>query len=360
MGGQLSASGSFQSLPCTTNADWMSALCPLLWDVPLHHLSIPGSHDTMTYCLNKNSPISQTQSRLLQLLDKVLPCVTRPLVLKWSTTQVLNVTEQLDAGVRYLDLRIAHMLVGSEKNLHFVHMVYTTVLVEDTLTEISEWLESHPREVVILACRNFEGMTEDLHEYLVACIKNIFGDMLCPRGEVPTLRQLWARGQQVIVSYEEASVVSRHAELWPGIPYWWGDQVKAQELIRYLERMKSCGRPGEECRPRESPVRVHVGMKSRMGVYTCVCVHAGSRTREHRHRHAHIHMTPMLVNIRVRTRGMDSGVHVVSTPRPGCTLHVWLCSLHRGMSAPRGVQSAVLTLRCCFLQRVSACAGGAC
>lgn len=65
--------------------------------------------------------------------------------------------------------------------------------------------------------------------------------------EVPTLRQLWARGQQVIVSYEEASVVSRHAELWPRIPYWWGDQVKAQELIRYLERMKSCGRPGEPC-----------------------------------------------------------------------------------------------------------------
>lgn len=53
---------------------------------------------------------------------------------------------------------------------------------QDTLTEISEWLEGHPREVVILACRNFEGMTEDLHEYLVTCIKNIFGDMLCPRG----------------------------------------------------------------------------------------------------------------------------------------------------------------------------------
>lgn len=53
---------------------------------------------------------------------------------------------------------------------------------QDTLTEISEWLENHPREVVILACRNFEGMTQDLHEYLVACIRNIFGDMLCPRG----------------------------------------------------------------------------------------------------------------------------------------------------------------------------------
>ncbi|XP_042782542.1 PI-PLC X domain-containing protein 1 [Panthera leo] len=242
MGGQVSASGNFQS--CGTNADWMSALCPLLWDVPLHHLSIPGSHDTMTYCLDKKSPIAQSQSRLLQLLGKVLPCITRPFVLKWSTTQVLGVTEQLDAGVRYLDLRVAHLPEGSEKNLHFVHMVYTTALVEDTLTEISEWLESHPQEVVILACRDFDGLTDNLHEYLVACINNIFGDMLCPRGEVPTLNQLWTRGQQVILSYEEASVVSRHRELWPGIPYWWGDQVKPQELIHYLEHMKRCGRPG--------------------------------------------------------------------------------------------------------------------
>ncbi|XP_039101223.1 PI-PLC X domain-containing protein 1 [Hyaena hyaena] len=242
MGGQVSASSGLQR--CGTNADWMSALHPLLWDMPLHHLSIPGSHDTMTYCLSKKSPISQNESRLLQLLGKVLPCITRPMVLKWSTTQVLGVTEQLDAGVRYLDLRVAHVLGGSEKNLHFVHMVYTTALVEDTLTEISEWLESHPREVVILACRDFEGMTDELHEYLVTCIRNIFGDMLCPRGEVPTLNQLWTRRQQVILSYEEASVVGRHRELWPGVPYWWGDQVKPQELVRYLERMQSCGRPG--------------------------------------------------------------------------------------------------------------------
>ncbi|XP_036098127.1 PI-PLC X domain-containing protein 1 [Molossus molossus] len=248
MGGQVSASGSFPSLSCprntNENSDWMSALCPQLWDVPLHHLSIPGSHDTMTYGLNKKSPICNTESRLLQLLAKVLPCVTVPAVLKWSVTQVLSVTEQLDAGVRYLDLRIAHMQEGSERNLHFVHMLCTALLVEDTLTEISEWLENHPREVVILACRNFEGMTDALHEYLVTCIKNIFGDMLCPRGEVPTMRQLWARGQQVLLSYEDEGAVSRHQQLWPAVPYWWGNQVKPEKLIQYLEHMKSCGRPG--------------------------------------------------------------------------------------------------------------------
>ncbi|XP_012513287.1 PREDICTED: PI-PLC X domain-containing protein 1-like, partial [Propithecus coquereli] len=62
--------------------------------------------------------------------------------------------------------------------------------------------------------------------------------------EVPTLRQLWSREQQVLVSYEDESSVGRHRELWPGIPYWWGNKVKTEALICYLESMKSCGRPG--------------------------------------------------------------------------------------------------------------------
>lgn len=69
---------------------------------------------------------------------------------------------------------------------------------QDTLTEISEWLEGHPREVLILACRNFDGMTADLHEYLVTCIRNIFGDMLCPRGvrhRAPHTPPPWGAGE---------------------------------------------------------------------------------------------------------------------------------------------------------------------
>ena len=52
--------------------------------------------------------------------------------------------------------------------------------------------------MVILACRNFEGMIQDLHdEYLMGCIKNIFGDMLCPRGVSRSHRlpMLWQQGQ---------------------------------------------------------------------------------------------------------------------------------------------------------------------
>ncbi|CAI9151051.1 unnamed protein product [Rangifer tarandus platyrhynchus] len=57
---------------------------------------------------------------------------------------------------------MVHTEEGTEGNLHSGHMVYTTALVENALTEISEWLENHPQEGVILACRNSEGMMEDL------------------------------------------------------------------------------------------------------------------------------------------------------------------------------------------------------
>lgn len=39
-------------------------------------------------------------------------------------------TEQLEAGVRYLDFRIAHKANDPSMNLYFVHMVYTTVTVQ--------------------------------------------------------------------------------------------------------------------------------------------------------------------------------------------------------------------------------------
>ncbi|NXS92898.1 PLCX1 protein, partial [Jacana jacana] len=140
-----------------------------------------GSHDTMTYCLDKTSTVSGNESKLVKFLNKCMPCIVHPIIMKWSTTQILTVTEQLEAGVRYLDFRIAHKANDPSMNLYFVHMVYTTVTVQDILWEVLKWLETHPQEVVILACRNFDGLTKRLHCHLIACIKETFQCKLCPR-----------------------------------------------------------------------------------------------------------------------------------------------------------------------------------
>ncbi|KAF1479723.1 PI-PLC X domain-containing protein 1, partial [Eudyptula minor novaehollandiae] len=180
-----------------------------------------GSHDTMTYCLDKNSAVSGNESKLVKFLNKCMPCIVHPIIMKWSTTQVLTVTEQLEAGVRYLDFRIAHKASDPSMNLYFVHMVYTTVNVQDILWEVLRWLETHPQEVVILACRNFDGLTKKLHCRLIACIKEIFQCKLCPRNVSMRsffspffLRMIYYTNLHPTVWRRELNLIVMSVELW--------------------------------------------------------------------------------------------------------------------------------------------------
>ncbi|XP_028655835.1 PI-PLC X domain-containing protein 1-like isoform X2 [Erpetoichthys calabaricus] len=223
--------------------DWMSKLPEQLWDVPLYNLAIPGSHDTMSYCLDINSPIDKSGPKILNLVDKIFPCFVRPQIYKWSTTQEKNIVEQLDAGIRYFDLRISHKDHDTSSNLYFSHGLYTLLSVKEVLTFIAQWLENHQKEVVILACSHFQGMTEDLHKHLISLLKNIFDAKLCLNSETVTLWNIWKLGHQVIVSYDNP-IAKQHCELWPGISYWWADSMDPKAVVQYMINLQKIGRPG--------------------------------------------------------------------------------------------------------------------
>ncbi|XP_042582054.1 PI-PLC X domain-containing protein 1 isoform X2 [Cyprinus carpio] len=203
----------------------------------------PGSHDAMSYCLDITSPLLRSESDTFRLLDGVFCCFTRPAIRRWATTQVQNIVEQLAAGIRYFDLRIAHKQYDSSNELYFTHVIYTHAMVIETLQTVASWLKSHPKEIIILACSHFEGLNYKMHEEFIYSLKKIFGSKLCPRNEtLLTLRSLWTSGYQVVLSYEDQSA-SRHKELWPAIPYLWANKPNAEELIYYLECQKQLGRP---------------------------------------------------------------------------------------------------------------------
>ncbi|MEQ2235666.1 hypothetical protein ILYODFUR_004646 [Ilyodon furcidens] len=226
-----------------SNQDWMSAVPEELWDIPLTELAIPGSHDAMSYCLDINSPLLRSESDVFRLLDKLFYCFTRPIIFKWATTQDKSIEEQLSKGIRFFDLRVAHKPNDLSDDLYFTHIVYTHLTVLKTLECVAYWLNSHPKEVVILACSHFEGMDDECHELFISCLKKLFGSKLCPRKEsVLSLRSLWASGYQVILSYD-SQLVARHPQLWPAIPYWWANKKTAQEVINYLDWKKDLGRP---------------------------------------------------------------------------------------------------------------------
>ncbi|KAJ8256148.1 hypothetical protein COCON_G00200120 [Conger conger] len=223
--------------------DWMSRLSPKLWNIPLYNLAIPGSHDTMSYCLDISSPLVRSESQSFRLVDGLFYCLTRPIIYKWTTTQESDVVEQLNAGIRYFDLRIASKQHDSSGDLYFTHVIYTSAKVLETMEKIAVWLDSHPKEIVILACSHFEGLSEKCHERFILNLRRIFGRKLCPsKGSDLTLRGLWTSRYQVLLSYEDEAA-ARHRELWPDIPYWWANQRTALGVTTYLDQQREKGRP---------------------------------------------------------------------------------------------------------------------
>ncbi|XP_055360240.1 PI-PLC X domain-containing protein 1-like isoform X2 [Betta splendens] len=165
----------------TRYSDWMSELPPALHDIPLFNLAIPGSHDSMSYDLDISSPIAEPESLKRFSWVCCVPC----LLLKWGATQEETIIKQLDAGVRYFDLRVARKPDDANPTrLYFYHGLYTRTDVESILKVINDWAERHPKEVIILALSHFLGFDEnpkELHNHLVNFIKNLFGTKVVQR-----------------------------------------------------------------------------------------------------------------------------------------------------------------------------------
>ena len=99
-----------------SHASWMQEIPD---SVNLTSLSIPGTHDTMTYAIGRND----------------LQC------------QNWNLSAQLDAGVRYFDIRARLR----DDDLHIFHADgYTGFSYADVLVDMFAFLDAHPSEALVM------------------------------------------------------------------------------------------------------------------------------------------------------------------------------------------------------------------
>ena len=175
---------------------------------PLTALSIPGSHDSFTYGLDKSLPVGPDESEILRKLSKIfgLGPLVRSIVYRWSTTQRVEVRGQLEAGIRYFDFRLSK--VRGESDLRIIHALYGPK-VKPILEEIERFLASHEDEVVFLDFQHFYGVSRDDLEDLRAFIEVTFGSKLLPptnpcQIQSLTLQSMVGRGHQVICIFDGA------------------------------------------------------------------------------------------------------------------------------------------------------------
>lgn len=120
--------------------NWMSLLPGALQNIPIIYLAIPGSHDSASYSITPSAGLSPDAIPFVRQLAKVFGPLVKRFVFNWSVTQQITIKEQLQCGIRYLDLRLGTKT--GNRNLFFVHGQYG-MEIENILQEIDAFLSDH-------------------------------------------------------------------------------------------------------------------------------------------------------------------------------------------------------------------------
>uniref|UniRef100_A0A9J2PQE7 Phosphatidylinositol-specific phospholipase C X domain-containing protein n=2 Tax=Ascaris TaxID=6251 RepID=A0A9J2PQE7_ASCLU len=182
-------------------ADWMSELPSAARDKPLMTLAIPGSHHSASYNLKEDSEITPDQPWCVRVLTP--NDMIRKAVHNWSKDQSLSIKQQLEAGVRYLDVTVAFI----NDDFYVIHGL-RCMEVRDLFKDVNDFTNAHPKEIVLIDLNRFYDFKEAQHEKLFAMLDSIFGSKLIDRPGTPrialslTLNKLWTAPGQVIVFYQ--------------------------------------------------------------------------------------------------------------------------------------------------------------
>merc|ERR1711977_300224 len=88
----------------------MHHLMPVIGNATIFDLSLPGTHDTLTYDLSTQTSDGGDDGHdiLSKILHDIPWAVPGSFIRRFGVTQGLDVVDQLENGMRFLDLRIMY------------------------------------------------------------------------------------------------------------------------------------------------------------------------------------------------------------------------------------------------------------
>lgn len=93
-----------------------------------HVCVFPGSHDSFSFYIDEASPVGPEQPETVQNFVSVFGTVAKKLMRKWLATQTMNFTSQLEAGIRFFDLRISTKPRDPDNELFFAHGLFSATV----------------------------------------------------------------------------------------------------------------------------------------------------------------------------------------------------------------------------------------
>lgn len=176
---------------------WMEDVYADKPDTTLGQMVLPGTHDSASAGINTQTPCplttSASTSKAIEALGKANPCAAANMYRAQDT----NLTAQLDAGIRYLDLRVAVAAptAGSTAAPGPDSFVMVHEFVAEPLTaaldQLLPWAASHPKEQVILDFQHIDVPKDaDPAPYYAALAATL--DSYAPGGAQSVCSRAWS------------------------------------------------------------------------------------------------------------------------------------------------------------------------
>ncbi len=192
---------------------WMEHYSDVIHNLTLTEMCIPGTHDSGTY-----QP------------DFVLGR-------EWIRTQILSLRNQLNLGIRSLDLRIGQNKPGDYIITHDTWK--TKYSLSQALTEVVDFIKATKVEIVILDFHRFnilnKGSSFDFDQ-LKAQVKSTLGGYFvpAPEGVGKTLFELWHRPnaaqERIIITWNDDGSIDC-SYMWPGVDQHWYSTADSQDKL---------------------------------------------------------------------------------------------------------------------------------
>lgn len=197
---------------------WMRYYSEVIGNLTLTEMCLPGTHDSGTY--QPDFPLGR----------------------EWIRTQSLSLRDQLNSGIRALDLRIGQNRPGDYIISHDTWR--TRYTLSQALKEVTDFIHANSKELVVLDFHRFNNLGKGDFDFdqLKAQVKDSLQGFSLPvtEGSGKTLKELWqgaASGQQrVVVTWnDDASIDSSY--MWPGInQHWYSAADNKAKLYNALAR----------------------------------------------------------------------------------------------------------------------------
>jgi len=217
------AFGSNSNVPKVNNnvssVAWITKYYDYLKDKPLNKIALPGSHDSGTHNLDGTwtnsvsdafAPDTDDTKRGLSFLG--------PGYDKWAKAQERTIYQQLEDGIRYLDIRVCVDKSGTMKTCHGLYGVSLTTVIND----IVKFVNKYPKEPILIDFNHFydwsekiangkeneagyQGIRQSKLNELAGMIERTIGPRLAPNTLNPnsTLKDLMATGRPLIVLWDK-------------------------------------------------------------------------------------------------------------------------------------------------------------